>query len=145
MKLVESGMKMQLLFRQKYPLPCVFPLSFCHSIWNTLFHPCSANGTSTGSHQSKDGGNYGKYDKFRTSGHCTNWPPGISNVTGWGFWGGLHVQFASSIDLLIPSESPPPHLQRKHLPRANQHEALCIFSDVISIPAGGWDRLDIVL
>lgn len=90
-------------------------------------------------------GIHGKYDKFRTSGHCTNWTPGISKVTGWGFLGGLHVQFASSIDLLIPSESLPPHLQRKHLPRANQHEGLCIFSDVISIPAGGWDQLDTVL
>lgn len=29
-------------------------------------------------------GIYGKYDKFRTSGHCTNWTAGISKVTGWG-------------------------------------------------------------
>lgn len=56
------------------------------------------------------------------------------------------VEFASSIVVLIPPESPLPHLQKnKHLPRANQHEVLCIFSYIIYIPAVEWDHLDTVL
>lgn len=53
------------------------------------------------------------------------------------------VELASSIDPLIPSLIS--FAKKKNLPRANQHEVLCICSDIIYIPAVEWDHLDTVL